>query len=117
TGYKGKAPFESWLITPPLNVAGASSKILSFETLVNGYGSISTTFEVYVLSSNDPKTATKTKLNATLATPPATGYSVATSSGNIDLSSYGKQVFIGFCYKATDDKTAAWGVDNVKFGL
>lgn len=118
TGYKGtQPPFENWLITPALNVKDAANKIFSFRTQVNGYGSTTTEFEVYVLSSSDPKTATQTKLNPTIATAPASGYSSWANSGDIDLSTYGDVVYVGFRFYATQDANyATWCVDDVKFG-
>ena len=118
TGYKGtQPPFDSWLITPALNVKDAENKNFSFKTQVNGYGSTTTNFEVYVLSGNDPKTATQTKLNPTIATAPASGYSSWANSGDIDLSSYGDVVYVGFRFYATQDANyATWCVDDVKFG-
>ena len=128
TGYKGtQPPFDNWLITPALNVKDATDKTLSFRTQVNGYGNKTTVFEVYVLSSNDPATATKTKLNPVIATAPAgvtqedgsTKYSYSdwVQSGNLDLSSYGDVVYVGFRFYATqDDNYATWCVDDVKFG-
>lgn len=117
TGYNGKnPPFDAWLITPALNVADAQKKILSFETQVNGYGSTTSTFEVYALSSNDPETATKTKLNPALPSVPASGYSDWVNSGDINLSSYGNIVYIGFRFYATPDANyATWCLTNVKF--
>lgn len=117
TGFNGKTPpFDAWLITPALNVADAKEKILSFETQVNSYGGTTSKFEVYVLSSNDPATATKTKLNPNLPTPPATGYSDWVNSGNINLSTYGTNIYIGFRFYATTDANyATWCLTNVKF--
>lgn len=118
TGFKGtQPPFDAWFITPALDVKNANSKILSFDTQVNGYGSTTSVFEVYVLSSNDPNTATKTQLTPNLATIPANGFSDVANSGNIDLSTYGDVVYVGFRYYATQDANyATWCLDNVKFG-
>ncbi len=121
TGYKGTAPFESWLITPAINVDNLAEKVFSFRTQVADYGSVNSKFEVYVLTSNDPKTATKTKVNPVLADPATAGstpYSEWANSGNIDLSSFaGKKVYIGFCYSATQDaEYATWCLDDVKVG-
>ena len=120
TGYKGtQPPFDNWLITPALNVKDAATKVLSFRTQVNGYGSTTSVFEVYVLNSNDPTTATlKTKLSPTIATAPASGYSSWAESGDLDLSSYGDTVYVGFRFYATQDSNyATWCVDDVTFGL
>lgn len=117
TGYKGTAPFDSWLITPALNIKKAQDKILSFRTQVNGYGSTTSHLEVYVMSSDDPTTATKTKLNPVIAVAPASGYSSWAQSGNLDLSSFDGTYFIGFRYEATQDANyATWCVDDVRFG-
>lgn len=115
TGYKGTAPFDSWLLSPAVDMSKVSNKTLSFETQVNGYGSTTTQFEVYVLTSADPSTATKTKLNPTIASAPASGYSSWVSSGSLDLSSFSGVVYIGFRYYATSDANfATWCVTNVK---
>ncbi len=117
TGYKGTAPFDSWLISPAIDMSKVSTKTLTFDTQVNGYSSTTTVFEAYVLTTADPSTATKTKLNATMATAPASGYSDWASSGSIDLSSYSGTIYIAFRYYATtDDNYATWCVDNVKLG-
>lgn len=117
TGYKGtQPPFETWLISPALNVKDATNKILTFKTQRNAYGD--NDLEAYILTSNDPKTATKTKLNIALPTKPAEKYSGWLNAGNFDLSSYGDVVYVGFYYKSTDaSNSATWCVDDVKFGL
>ncbi|MCM1320381.1 MAG: DUF5689 domain-containing protein [Muribaculaceae bacterium] len=119
TGYNGKnPPYDAWLITPAINASQLKEKVMSFETQVNGYGSTTSKFEVYVMTSADPTTATLTKLNPTLPTAPADGYSSWVNSGQIDLSSFSGIVYIGFCYSATTDaKYATWCVDNVLVGL
>lgn len=117
TGYKGTAPFDSWLITPALDVDGAAKKVLSFKSQVNGYGSTTTTMKVFVLSSADPASATRTELNCQWATAPASGYSGWTESGEIDLSKFSGTIFIGFQFAATQDANyATWCIDDVVFG-
>ena len=117
TGYKGTAPFDSWLITPAINMDGVTTKKLSFRTQVNGYGSTTTTMKVFVLTSADPATATRTELNCKWATAPASGYSDWVESGDIDLSSYSGIIYIGFQYAAsTDANYATWCVDDVVLG-
>ena len=120
TGYKGtQPPFDAWLISPPLDIKNAASKSLTFNSQVNGYGSTTTVFEVYVLDSNDPTQATvKAKLNPTLAKAPASGYSGWVESGDIDLSQWADGVYyIGFRFYATQDANyATWCIDNVVFG-
>lgn len=119
TGYKGTTPpFDQWLITPALDIENATNKTLNFRTEVNGYGSTTTVLEVYVMSTDDPATATKTKLNPALPTAPESGYSDWKESGDIDLSAYNGTYYIGFRYYATQDANyATWCVDDVKFNV
>ena len=120
TGYKGtQPPFDAWLVSPALDIKNAASKNLTFSTQVNGYGSTTTIFEVYVLDSKDPTKATvKAKLNPTLATAPASGYSSWVPSGDLDLSQWADGVYyIGFRFYATQDANyATWCIDDVSFG-
>ena len=121
TGYKGnQPPFDAWLITPELDIQHAASKVLTFRTEVNGYGSSTSKFEVYVLNSNNPSSATvKVKLNPALATAPPSGYSGWVESGNVDLSQWGDGMYyIGFRYQADPDVNyATWCLDDVKFNI
>ncbi|MBQ6079584.1 MAG: choice-of-anchor J domain-containing protein [Muribaculaceae bacterium] len=120
TGYKGtQPPFDAWLISPALDIANATSKVLTFRTQVNGYGSTTTKFEVYILNAKDPTAATvKVQLNPKLATAPASGYSSWVESGDLDLSQWADGVYyIGFRFYATQDANyATWCVDDVAFG-
>lgn len=115
SGYQGNAPFNIWLLTPAVKIDECTSKILTFDTQVNGYGSTTSDFKVYVLDGNNPLTAAKTQIDATLAETPASGFSAWTNSGDIDLSSYTGEIYIGFNYTATEDANyATWGLTNVK---
>lgn len=115
TGYKGTAPFDQWLISPAVDMAQVADKVFSFTTQVNGYQSTTSVLEVYVLDGPDPKTANRTKLTPTLATPPASGYSDWANSGNLDLAKFTGKVYIAFRYAATADANyATWCVDNIK---
>lgn len=120
TGFKGtKPPFDAWLITPALDIKNAKSKILNFKTQVNGYGSTTSHFEVYVLNSNDPTMATvKVKLNPKIAVAPSSGYSDWVESGDLDLSQFADgSYFVGFRFEAQSDANyATWCVDDVNFG-
>lgn len=118
TGYKGTAPFDSWLVSPALDCSKMTSKKLSFRTQVNGYGATTTTFKVYILSgSADPATAQKTQLSPSLPTPPASGYSDWVQSGDIDLSGFSGTIYVAFEYAATTDANyATWCVDDVVVG-
>ncbi len=117
TGYKGtKPPYDAWLVTPGIDMSKVSDKALSFCTQVNGYGSKTSKFEVYVMTQADTK-GTNTNLNPTIAVAPASGYSGWTESGKIDLSAYSGTIYIGFRYYATEDANyATWCVTDVKLG-
>lgn len=115
TGYKGTAPFDQYLLTPPVDMSKVADKTLTFDTQVNGYGSKTSVIEVMVLDGPDPKTAKATKLDAKWATAPESGYSTWQNSGTLDLSSFTGTVYIAFRYSATADTSfATWCVDNVK---
>lgn len=117
TGYKGTAPFESWLITPAINASQLKEKVLSFKTQVNGYSSTTSHFDVYVMTSADPSTATLTKLNPALPTAPDTGYSSWVESGELSLANFTGTIYIGFVYSATADANyATWCVDDILVG-
>ncbi len=122
TGHNGKnPPFDSWFITPALDIKNATSKVLNFRTQVAGYNSTTTVFEVYVLNSSDPSAATvKEKLNPAIAQASTTStYSNWVNSGDIDLSKWADGCYyIGFRYYAPESENyATWCVDDVKFGL
>lgn len=117
TGYMGTAPFDSWLLTPPIDMSGVTDKTLSFRTQVAGYGATTTTFEVYALDNPDPAQATlKEKLSPELPSYSTTAvYSDWKNSGNIDLSRFTGTIYIAFRYTATQDSNyATWCVDDVK---
>lgn len=102
TGYgSNKTPgangFVSWLISCPLNVDGMTIKVLTFKSKVGYSGN--GTLEVYALSSADPGTATKTKLNATIPQPTGS-WGDYVESGNVSLAGLSGTVYIGFCYTA-----------------
>jgi hypothetical protein len=114
SGYGSSVAIDSWLISPAINMSGVTNKVLTFQTQGRSYGATGTDFEVYVLTSADPSTATKTKINCTLATLPTDAFSDWTSSGNVDLSSYTGTIYIGFRYNAAaSDNYPTWCVDNI----
>lgn len=119
TGYgSNKTPgangFESWLISPALNVDGMAQKTLSFKSMVGYTGG--GTLEVYVLSSADPATATKTKLNATIPSPTGS-WGDWTDSGTLSLAGYTGVVYIGWCYSApTSSGYTTYRIDDVVAG-
>ncbi len=115
----GVATVSSWLITPSINLTGTTAPNLTFTTAA-GYLVGATTFKVMISTNytgnNTPSTATWTQLPATIATPPATGYSSFIGSGTVNLSAYiGQTVYIAFKYDGGDpSKTATYEVDDIK---
>lgn len=120
TGYKGtQPPFDAWLISPAIDLTKVTDKKLTFDTQVNGYGSTTSVFEAYVMTSNTLELARNFKLNPTIAVAPDKGYSEWVNSGEIDLTPYLNEgtIYIGFRFYATEDANyATWCVDNVKVG-
>ena len=116
TAYKGnKGPWDSWLISPAIDLDKSPKKTLEFITQA-AYTSTTSTMEVYLLTSNDPKTATKTQLKVTLPEIPASGYSAWVAS-NVDLSAFSGVVYIGWRYYGTDaTASSTYCIDNVNIG-
>ena len=109
---------DSWLITPRLDIKKAKSKVFNFTSEVNNVGN--NVIEVYLLDTNDPRTATvKVKLNPTLPARPASGYSAWTPSGDIDLNEWADgEYYIGFNFKAAAGSNyTTWCIDDVTFGM
>ncbi|HSN60926.1 MAG TPA: DUF5689 domain-containing protein [Ferruginibacter sp.] len=115
----GKPSVTSWLISPVVNLTGATAPKLTFMNAA-GYGVGATSFKVLISTnytgSTTPSTATWTELPANFITPPATGYSAFVSSGIINLSAYiGQNVHIAFKYQGGDPTaTTTWEIDDVK---
>lgn len=115
----GAPTASSWLITPPINLTGATAPKLTFQNAA-GYLDGATTFKVMISTnyagSNTPSTATWTQLPATIAVAPVVGYSSFISSGTINLSAYiGQTVYISFKYDGGDPgKTTTYEIDDVK---
>lgn len=121
TAYNGTDPadgkgYDSWLITPPMDMSAMTDKVMSFISQAAYSGDCA--LEVYALSSNDPATATKTRLNAKIATPPASGYSEWVNSGEISLASLTGTIYIGWRYTAkTSAASMTFCIDDVKIGV
>jgi len=115
----GASTVTSWLISPAINLTGATAPKLTFMNAA-GYLDGVTNFRVMISTnyngSNTPSTSTWTQLPATLATAPLSGYSAFISSGTINLSAYiGQTVYISFKYEGGDPgKTTTYEIDDVK---
>lgn len=124
SAYKGAAtggPYENWLITPAIDLDKISDKSLEFITQA-AYAVANPadcTLEVFVLSTDNPKTAVATKLDATIAQPVGTGYTSWVNSGKLDLSAFSGTIYIGWRYWSLhggDGQSATYCVDNVNVG-
>ncbi len=106
--------YETWLITPPMDVTNAANKTLSFKT-AQAYWKESTTFEVFVLKCENGAT-TQTKLSPVLATSTTANYEFV-SSGDVDLSQFTGIIHIGFKYVAEGgaSNSTTWCIDDVEF--
>jgi hypothetical protein len=117
TGYKGtQPPFDTWLISPALDIKNAGRKELSFQTKVRYYRGTDNV-EVYIMSTNDPTTAELVKLNPVLASAGIGDQSDFVGSGVIDLSEFDGTYCIGFRYTSEQQANyTTWQLDNFKFG-
>lgn len=117
TGYSGTPGtngFQAWLITPAIDINNVSDKTLTFDNQCGFTGE--GTLEVYVLTTADPSTATKTKLNATIAAPTGS-WTDLVNSGNLSLANYNGTIYIGFLYKANSAANyTTYRITNVKLG-
>lgn len=115
----------TWLISSPISLAGTTAPKLSFTTSAGFISALSPQFRVYISTtypgSGTPSTFFTAQLPATIATPPASGFSSFISSGILNLSAYaGQTIYIGFRYDGNDpvgttsDATATYEVDDVK---
>lgn len=115
----GAASVTSWLITPPISLAGATAPKLSF-TNAAGHLLGSVSFKTYISTnyngSNNPSASTWTELPATYVTPITGGFTSFVGSGNINLSAYiGQNVYIAWKYVGGDPTaTTTWEIDDVK---
>lgn len=107
--------YESWVISPALDLEKAASKTVSFKT-AQAFWRADTKFEVYALQCVDGTTV-QTLLNGSYATSTTTEYEFV-ESGDIDLSQFSGVVYIGFRYVGMggQSKSTTWCVDDFNFG-
>ncbi len=103
---------ESWLVSPKINMTGATTPVLTFTHLVNKLdaGTPAECFTVNVKES----TATEWTVLEIPQHGKNDGWNWV-ESGDIDLSAYvGKTIQIGFKYTSTAEAAGTWEVKNVK---
>lgn len=120
TGFRGtQPPFETWLVSPALDIDAAGKKVFSFDSQIAAFGGGTNQLQCFVMTTNDPKTAETTEVTDQINWASGTsGYSDWTPSGDIDLSNYTGTIFIGFRYYADpSDEYDTWSLDNFRFGI
>lgn len=110
--------YESWLVSPALNVTGAKVKNVSFDAAM-GYWNDNTSLEAYVMTDSLNTKGDAVKISAKIPTSDLVQWGWY-NSGVIDLSKYSGKIYIGFKYKATTTdptKVATFRIENFKFGI
>ncbi|NBC03245.1 MAG: DUF5017 domain-containing protein [Bacteroidetes bacterium] len=113
TSFNAGAPSnESWLVTPEINTS--ETPMLSFESAQAFYKHDGLSVWVSTNFSGDVSSASWEEVTeATLAGSSDEEYDWI-ESGEIDLSSYGSQVYIGFKYEGTSEtNTTTYRLDNI----
>lgn len=102
---------ETWMISPSLNLTGATNPRFSFES---AYKYTGTALEVWVstnYNSGAPSTATWTQLTGVTL---SSGNFVWTPSGTISLSGYiSANTHVAFKYTGTGTSGSTWEIDNI----
>lgn len=103
------------VVSPPLDIDNAATKILRFKT-AQAYYNETTTLEVYAIQCVDSNPV-ETKLEAVLASPDAQEDYEFVSSGDIDLSAFSGTVRIGFRYSGQggSSNSTTWCIDDFEF--
>ena len=106
----GNQACETWLISPPMILSGATMPVLSFD---NAWKYTGTPLQLRISTdyvSGSPATGTWTALSPTWST----GNFVWANSGLIDLSAYkANNVHIAFKYTGTTSDGSTWEIDNI----
>ena len=108
---------KSWLITPILDVAHATNKIVHFETRADHLDGA--TLKVYVSADFDGSKAPSEflwrEIPAKIGTSGKNDYGQWTASGDIDLSTFGN-VVLAFVYEGEEHvKDGGYSIDNFVF--
>lgn len=118
SGYGGDmSTYTSWMISPALDIDGATNKTVSFKT-AKAFWATSTQFKVYLLNDIDPEKAMKIELtDAILASESDANYAWI-ESGDIDLSAYSGYKYIAFYYhgEGSSGGSTTFRVDDFKYG-
>jgi len=111
----------AWAITPKINLDNSSNEILTFKSGRGFVSSVNNKMEVYISTDFDGtnfSAATWTLLNAIFASANnATGVGngvMTADSGDIDLSTYSGDVYLGFKAYGSNTMTGSLRIDDVK---
>ena len=118
SGYNSdEDPYETWLVTPGVDLASVSSATLSFETKDGYYNGTALTAFISTDFDGDVTSANWTEITGvTYSTGNTDGYGDEfVPSGDVDLSAYaGQIVYIAFRYLGADGGiTTTYQIDNV----
>lgn len=102
-------PSESWLISPVIDLAGATTPILTFEHTGKFFGTMTDEATLWIKAEGSD--------NWEQVTIPTymTGNDWTFVTASIDLTAYaGKKIQVGFKYVSTDQHAASWEIKNFK---
>lgn len=101
---------EAWLVSPAIDLTGASEITVSFDHVINFFADVETAKTECTVWARE-QGGSWSQLN--VAYPDALAWSPWVSSGKVSLEAYaGKKVQIGFKYTSTDAKAGTWEVKN-----
>lgn len=109
--------YEYWLVTPPLNLAQATSKTLAFKT-AKSFWTATSSLKVFVLKCENG-TTTRSEITSAYIAKQADTDNIFYPSGSIDLSAYSGTIYIGFQYIAMGgaSNSTTFRVDDVMFNV
>lgn len=116
--YNGTENCDDWIIKA-VDLTNASAPVLTFDSLRNNYGPADSSEMLLKVSTDfdgsDITTATWDDLSSLVnwAPQPASGYTDAINSGEIDLSAYeGQPVYIAIVYNSDPANSGTWEIAN-----
>jgi len=111
-----QSTYTSWMISPALDIDGATNKKVSFKTAKYKWAA-TTQFKVYLMNGTDPATAIKVELTAILASEADANHAWI-ESGEIDLSAYSGMKYIAFYYhgEGSTGSSTTIRVDDFTYG-
>lgn len=112
----GEASNIGWLISPKVTIPSGSNAFLSFATQFSYWAN--SQLEVFVsndYNGTDPNSATWTEITDAYIIQESDGYNKWVKSGNVNISNYSGDIYIGFKYTGggTIGQTTAFRVDDV----